>query len=211
VISMKQGVIGLLTVAVLSIGGYFAFLRAQKPPPPSCSGDTPVFIPTNGGELLLGQVKRTQTFSTKYILTIAGIPMSACSSLSSITIPASTSYKVQLAKKWEVRIRDGELIVIAPRITPLLPVAFDTSGIKKNAAGCLLLSKQDTLDALELGISKQLKKYAESPQYLKLARESGRVVVTKFVRNWLVKQKQYERAAAFPIKVFFEGEPITYY
>lgn len=211
VISISKFVIGLLVAAALLSAGYFAFLKMQKTPPVACSGDTPVFIPTNGGELLIGSLKRTQTFSTKHVLTVAGIPLPVCNSISSITIPATTSYKVKLEKQWKVLLRDDELVVIAPRITPMLPVAFDTSGIRKKAAGCVFLSSQDTLDALELGISKELRKYAESPQYLKSVRDSGRDDVAKFVRNWVVKQRKYEHAAAYPIKVFFEGEPIAYY
>lgn len=209
-LSAGKFVIGLLIAAALVFAGYYAATK-MRPPPVVSSGDTPVFIPTNGGELLLGTIKRKQTFTTKHVLTVAHIPLSACKSVSSITIPATTSYKVKLEKQWKVLLRDDELVVIAPRVTPLLPVAFDTSGMKKNAAGCLFLSEQKTLDALERGISEELKKHAESAHYNKLARDTGRKVVAQFVRNWLVKQRQYEHAANYPIKVFFEGEPITYY
>lgn len=208
---MRRIVIGLLLAAGLAFAGFYAGAAMQKRPPIACSGDTAVFIPTNGGELLLGKIDRTQTFSTRHVLTVAGIPLSACNSTSSITIPSSTSYKVKLEKQWKVLLRDDELVVIAPQVTPLLPVAFDTSGIRKNADGCVLLSSQKTLDALEREISNELKRHAESAQYGQLARDAGRKVVAQFVRNWLVKQRQYEHAAAFPIKVFFEGEPITYY
>ena len=209
-VSASKIVIGLLIAAALLFAGYYAATRMHLPPVAS-SGDTPVFIPTNGGELLFGKIERTQTFNTRHVLTVAGIPLSACKANSSITIPATTSYKVKLERQWKVLLRDNELVVIAPKVTPLLPVGFDTSGIKKTAAGCPLLSSQNTLDALERKISNELKKHAESAQNIQIARESGRKAVEQFVRNWLMKQRQYEHAAAYPIKVFFEGEPITYY
>lgn len=208
---MSRIAVGLLLAAGLASAGFYAGSGMQKRPPVACSGDIAVFIPTNGGELLLGKIDRTQTFSTRHVLTVAGIPLSACKSTSSITIPSATSYKVKLEKQWKVLLRDDELVVIAPRVTPLLPVAFDTSGIRKNADGCMFLSSQKTLDALEHEISRELRKHAESAEYNRLARDAGRKVVAQFVRNWLLKQRQYEHAAGFPIRVFFEGEPITYY
>lgn len=208
---MSRIVVGMLLAAGLAAAGFYAGSGMQKRPPVACSGDTAVFIPTDGGELLLGKIGRTQTFSTRHVLTVAGIPVSACKSTSSITIPSTTSYKVKLEKQWKVLLRADALVVIAPRVAPLLPVAFDTSGIRKDAEGCVLLSSQKTLDALERQISNELRTYAESAPYNQLARDAGRKVVAQFVRNWLVKQRQYEHAAGFPIKVFFEGEPITYY
>ncbi len=199
--------------AMALVGGYFVITKPPKKLTPACSGDAPVFIPTNGGELLLGALNRTQTFSTGHVLTVMGVPVPVCTSISSITIPASTSYKVTLEKQWEIRLRDDkhELVVIAPRITPLLPVAFNTAGIRKNAAGCVLLNSQHTLNALEQGITAELKKYAESPVYINEVKQLGRGVVVKFVKNWLVNQKQYEHAASYTIKVFFADEPISYY
>lgn len=212
-LSITKVSIGVLAATALIAGGYYGFQKFRDPPPPACSGSTPIFIPTNGGELLLGTVTRTQTFSTKHVLTVMGAPVPACDKTSSITIPTSTSYTAKLEKRWEVRIResDRELIVIAPDIKPLLPVAFDTAGIRKAASGCFLLDKSETLDSLEREISKQLEKHALSAENLQLARASGRMVAEKFVRNWLVKSKEYEHAAGYSIKVFFQGDPISYY
>jgi hypothetical protein len=200
-------------VLILVTTAYFGYTKNKGQPAPACSGSRPIFIPTNGGELLVGKIHRTQKFQTRHILTILNIPIPACHIDSSITISPFTGYKVKLEKQWEIRMRDGEkeIIVIAPPITPDLPVPFDTSGIVKAVSGCPMINSQSTLDSLEKRLSEELKKHAESQEYINIARNQGREVVAKFVRNWIVKQRQYERAENYVVKVFFKGESIAYY
>lgn len=205
--------IGFVVSAAILFGGYEAYRSFRLAPEPACSGSQPVFIATNGGALLFGKTVQSNTFPTKQILTLAGIPIPVCSITASITVKSETNYFVQLEKQWKTILRDSDksLIVIAPPIKPLLPVNFDTGQLKMLAQGCIFINKPKVLNDMILTISSFLAKNASSDSSIKFAREAGRKEVEKFVKNWIIRQKQYERASNYKIHVFFADEPVTYY
>jgi len=59
------------------------------------------------------------------LLTIAGINLGT--TVSQIQVPVTYRYQIALGKEWQVHLRNGTLLVIAPAVMPSVPVAIDTS------------------------------------------------------------------------------------
>jgi hypothetical protein len=167
----------------------------------------PLVFQTPGGLLEVSAVNTTESFEKRSILTVAGVPLGT--TVSQIQVPVTYRYKVELAKNWQTHTRGGRLLVIAPAVTPSLPVGIDTSKVRmQTSSGWARFDKQANLDALLREVSPDLAALSMSSRYIELQREQARKTVTEFAVKWLITQERWKSITPSQVKVYFADEPI---
>lgn len=164
-------------------------------------------IRTKGGLLAVSTIKAPELFQATAEHTVLGVPVGQTTS--QIRVQAVYGYHVELAPEWKVTLRDKQLIVIAPRVKPTLPVAIDTARLERFASGAWsVFTGAAELDRLQRSISQSLAAKAALPSYIQFQREAARTTVTEFVRKWMLGQERFKSAGDYQVRVFFADEPI---
>lgn len=164
-------------------------------------------IRTKGGLLAVSTIKAPELFQATAEHTVLGVPVGQTTS--QIRVQAVYAYHVELAPEWKVTLRDKQLIVIAPRVKPTLPVAIDTARLERFASGTWsVFTGAAELDRLQRSISQSLATKAALPSYIQFQREAARATVTEFVRKWMLGQERFKSAGDYQVRVFFADEPI---
>jgi hypothetical protein len=164
-------------------------------------------IRTKGGLLAVSTIKAPELFQATAEHTVLGVPVGQTTS--QIRVQAVYAYHVELAPEWKVTLRDRQLIVIAPRVKPTLPVAIDTARLERFASGTWsVFTGAAELDRLQRSISQSLATKAALPSYIQFQREAARATVTEFVRKWMLGQERFKSAGDYQVRVFFADEPI---
>ena len=116
--------------------------------------------------------------------------------------PVSYTYYLDLNERWDFKLQDGTLYVLAPRIKynkPSVDVSRISYEVKKNS---LLRNTTEAMDNLRNSITWLSYKKAESN--IPLVRETGRKQTELFVRNWLAKS--FSDGKNYPVRVVFRDE-----
>jgi hypothetical protein len=175
----------------------------------SALGEEILVMRTRGGLLEVSQIRAQESFDTKYVYTLLGVPVAE--TVPRIRVPAHYRYHIELAPEWKVW-RNGDLfMVVVPAVRPSLPVAVDLGKMEKDVAGTWMLlpfTGDVDVDALERTLTKKLAEKAMSPAYIQMQRESARRTVEEFVKKWLVTQQQWQSADRPMIQVWFADEPM---
>ncbi len=161
---------------------------------------------TQGGTLEVSTATSTERFERhKENLIWNFIPWEP--TISEIVVPATYRYHIDLNGKWDISVDEERIIVVAPKIEPSLPVAFDTAGMKKKTlSSWQSLDKQGNLEELEKAITSRLNLRAASPENIKQVREESRRSVAMFVKNWLLSAEHWQEGRYTEITVIFEDE-----
>lgn len=169
--------------------------------------DAPVVMRTNGGLLEVSTITSPERFESTQDHTILGVSVGA--TVSTIRVPATYRYHIELAPEWKILLRDKMFVVVAPAVKPSLPVAIDTAKLEAQSFGVWsLFTGHDQLAELQRSITQALANKAGSAPYIQMQREAARATVKEFVAKWLITQEQWKSATSYPIKVFFADEPI---
>lgn len=169
--------------------------------------DAPVVMRTNGGLLEVSTITSPEHFEATTNHEIFGVPVG--STITTLRVPATYRYHIELAPEWKILLRDKTFVVVAPAVKASLPVAIDTARLEAQSFGVWsLFTGQTQIDQLQRSITKALADKANSGPYIQMQRESARATVKEFVAKWLITQEQWKSAATYPIKVFFADEPI---
>lgn len=164
-------------------------------------------IRTPGGLLQVSTIQSPETFQATTDHRLLGIDLGQ--SVTQIRVPAVFNYHVELAPEWRVTVTDDTVLVIAPAVTPTLPVAIDTALLEKFSSGAWsVFTGARELDLLQRSITQTLAVKAATPSYLKFQREAARQTVQEFVAKWLLTQDRYRAQRSRAIRVFFVDEPI---
>jgi len=167
----------------------------------------PLVSRTPGGLLEVASIGTTELFEKKSMLTIAGLNMGT--TVSQIRVPVVFRYQIRLAADWKAFVSDGKLLVIAPAMTPSLPVAIDTGKMEMQTTnGWARSNRQENLEFLRREITAALEQKARSPQFIDLQREHARKTVAEFVSKWLLEQERWKTIRPEQVKVYFADEPI---
>lgn len=162
---------------------------------------------TDGNILEVATATSTEKFTRKTNLAMFGKTLPLGTTVSEITVPATYRYHIDLNGNWFVTSDGPRLLVIAPRVQPSLPVAFDTAGVqKKTKSGWARWDSGDNLEALEKSLTSKLNLHAADEKSIAKAREEAREAVAKFVHTWLVQQEAWGDKRFEEIVVMFEGE-----
>ena len=118
------------------------------------------------------------------------------------TAPVTYTYYLDLNARWDFRLRDGVVWVIAPDIKFNKP-AVDPSRIayevKKNS---IIRNTAEAMDNLKRSIT--WLSYKKAQANIDLVRETGRTQTETFVHNWLAKS--FSDGKNYPVKVLFRNE-----
>lgn len=116
--------------------------------------------------------------------------------------PVSCTYYLDLNDRWDFRLKDGVIYVVAPRIKynkPSIDVSRITYEIKKNS---LLRNTTEAMDNLKKSLTWLSYKRAEAN--IGLVRETGRKQTETFVHNWLARS--FADGKDYPVRVAFRDE-----
>lgn len=112
-------------------------------------------------------------------------------------------YAVDLQKRWEIRLQDRTVDVIAPAPEWSAP-ALDPSSLKFEVKqGSVLRDEAAVQEALRAGLRDLLNERARA--HLPLVRETGRKELARFVREWLLAR--YSDGSQYNVSVRFADEP----
>lgn len=125
--------------------------------------------------------------------------------ITEIKVPATFRYHIKLMDDWQLRTKDNVCLVLAPKMHPTLPVAFNTAGMEKKVdGGWFRFDSKEQLAELEKSLTSLLEGRAGS--HLASARESGRTAVAKFVKTWLLREDHWRTDRFHAIIVKFCDE-----
>ena len=161
-----------------------------------------------GGNILeVATAEATEEFTRKTNVEWFGAIMPLGTTVSEITVPATYRFHIDLNGDWFVESDGSRLMVIAPKLKPSLPVAFDSGKMrKKTKSGWGRWDKHDNLEALERDITLKLNLRASDAKTLSKARDESRLAVAKFLKRWLLTQDVWAAGRFEEIVVIFEDE-----
>lgn len=162
----------------------------------------------NEGNILeVATAEATEEFTRKTNVEWFGAIMPLGTTVSEITVPATYRFHIDLNGDWFVESDGSRLMVIAPKLKPSLPVAFDSGKMrKKTKSGWGRWDKHDNLEALERDITLKLNSRASDAKTLSKARDESRLAVAKFLKRWLLTQDVWAAGRFEEIVVIFEDE-----
>lgn len=162
---------------------------------------------TDGNILEVATAAATEKFTRKTNLAMFGRTLPLGTTVSEITIPATYRYHIDLNGEWFLTSDGPRLLVLAPRVQPSLPVAFDTAGVrKKTKSGWGRWDSGENLAELEKSVTAKLNLRAADEDAIGKVREEAREAVAKFVQTWLLQQDAWGEREFSEIVVRFEGE-----
>lgn len=162
---------------------------------------------TQGNILEIATATSTESFSRKTAVAMFGKNLPLGTTVSEIQVPATYRYHIDLNGKWFLTSDGKRLLVIAPRVEPSLPVAFDSGGMKKKTkSGWARWDGDENLEALEKTITSKLAQRAVEEDALGKARDAGREGVARFVKTWLLSEEAWGSGQFEEIVVRFERE-----
>jgi hypothetical protein len=170
-----------------------------------------IVLRTPGGLLEVSRIYATEAFDATIQHEVFGIKIGE--TMPRMRVPAVYRYHIELEPEWRVVRVDGVFTVVAPRVTPSLPVAVDFAGMQKDVAGTWMLlpfTGANDLETLERSITTKLAEKAKSRDYIDRQRDDARETVREFARKWLVEQTRWKRAEYEDIRVLFDDEPAGY-
>lgn len=162
----------------------------------------------NDGNILeIATAEATEKFSRKTAVAMFGTNLPLGTTVSEITIPATYRYHIDLNGNWFLTSDGNRLLVLAPRVQPSLPVAFDTAKVeKKTKSGWARWDGSENLEALEKSVTSKLAIRAAQEEAIQKARDAGREGVAEFVKTWLLSEDAWGDQQFEEIVVRFEGE-----
>ncbi len=118
------------------------------------------------------------------------------------TAPVSYTYYLDLNARWDFRLQDGVVWVVAPQIKfnkPAVDASRITYEVKKNS-----LIRNTTEAMANLKDSITWLSIEKARTNIGLVRETGRHQTEQFVQNWLAKA--FADGKSYPVKVVFRSE-----
>lgn len=166
---------------------------------------------TQGDILELAVLESVLTFEQEDVW--KNVPAGLGKSVSRAEIPAVFRFFVKISEAIPVKAEtQGDEIVctvVAPKLQPVLPVAFDTSrAVWTRDVGLLRFNREEMTDALQKKISMRLvisaKRHARSPA----VRDAARKAFEKFVTEWVgdVRELRNLPNTRLTVKVLFGDE-----
>jgi hypothetical protein len=172
--------------------------------------EIPVFKAAGIGRLDVGTADAIETFYRSDTREIVWDLVYLGTTVSTIRVPVTYRYHVDLGGNWKLSVKDRICVVNAPALQPSLPVAIHTDGMtKESSSGWSRFDATQQLDDLEKTITPKLDEYASTPEHISLVRDQARLTVAKFIRAWLLREDQWRDDKITSVVVFFENEELN--
>ncbi len=167
---------------------------------------------TEGDILELAVLESTLTFELQDEW--SNVPAGLGRSVSRVSVPAVFRFFVKISEPISVSADEDEsgnvhCTIVAPRLQPVLPVAFDTSRcVWTRDIGAFRFNREEMTDALQKKISMRLVLSAKNHARTAVVRDAARQAFEKFVRRWLQEIRELDRIPErnIVVKILFEGE-----
>lgn len=167
-------------------------------------------IGNEGNILEIATATATEKFTRQSNIEMFGTTLPLGTTISEIQVTATYRYHIELSGEWSLSADGNRLLVVAPPISPSMPVAFDTGTVqKKSKAGWARWDSQENLEELEKEITGKLALRAVDPLSISKVRDQGRLAVAKFVRHWLESHKAWDINQFEEIVIAFNGEDLA--
>ena len=161
-----------------------------------------------GGRLDLGALTVTETISRSDQRTTAWGWVDLGTTVAEIRVPATYRYYLRLRDAWQLDVTSNICVVRAPAIHASLPPAINTAALEKHSSsGWARFDAAEQLAALEQDLTPILVRYAGDPRHQAAVREQCRRTVAEFVRDWLLREKQWRDDRFTAVQVYFPDEP----
>src|SRR5262245_23684897 len=153
---MKRRLITYLVIALgsalLAVWAYRSLTARQDIVLSSPLTDEMMVMRTKGGMLEVSRITAREVFDGKYANEFLFMQFEP--TVARIRVPAVYTYRIPLARDWNVMRFGQDFAVVAPRVEPSRPVAVDLSKIEKNASGTWsLFTGTQSLDAAERALT----------------------------------------------------------
>jgi hypothetical protein len=163
--------------------------------------------PTQGDVLELATLEMEETATSMDHRSLFDM-ISLGTTVSEIKVPVVYRYHLKLSDSWQLNVKEGHCVVVAPVIRPSLPPAIRTDQMeKKTSAGWARFNAQEHLAALEKNLTPMAEKRASSEGKMKQIKDASRQAVAKFVQQWFLQQQQWSKDKIHTITVHFADEP----
>ncbi|MEM1297467.1 MAG: hypothetical protein AAGH89_19025 [Verrucomicrobiota bacterium] len=162
---------------------------------------------SNKLETATAEVRETFTDTRKW--RVFDLDVAGSSIDTTLNVNATYRYHVTLDGCWELSQIGSTCVVVAPPVTPTLPVAFDSGKQEWNIKTSSWLRSFDSNAGrrrLETTITSKLEDRASSEEALQKAREPSRKSIANFIKNWLNSEEQWRQGGFTEIKVLFPDE-----
>jgi hypothetical protein len=215
----------LVVVAALGVGGFvFLSKNAVDVTKATVAGIADAFTPdqiaqtfvewrelqtkaTDGNILEVATSRSTEHMTRKTNLMMFERVLPMGTTVSEITVPATYRFHIDLNGDWFVTAQGQRVLVIAPKVAPSLPVAFNTGSVRKmTKSGWARWDKDENLEELEKSITTTLAIRASAPETLAKVRNEAREAVAKFVQKWLLSRDHWDTKLFNEIVIVFEDE-----
>ncbi|MDR2982689.1 MAG: hypothetical protein LBV12_10640 [Puniceicoccales bacterium] len=169
---------------------------------------------TNGDVLVLAEVEVMETFrdddKLSYKVPYSDYNVPIGTTMSEIRAPAMFRYYVKLSDPMEVKVsRHGDLlhcVVVAPKLQPMLPVAFDSEKMEvRIETSWLRFNKEEAKDKIIRSLTTKLNERA--PEHAELAKDKAKEAFGKFVREWLLRDHLIGGNGVSDVIIHFADEP----
>lgn len=166
---------------------------------------------TQGDILELAVLESTATFELQD--NWENVPAGLGSTVVRTNVPAVYRFFVKISETIPVRVEKQEnavtCTVIAPKLQPVLPVAFDTSRMTQDRnVGWFRFNREEMSDDLQKKVSMRLvlsaKNHARSPAVRNAARQAFEKFVTTWVRD--IRELRERPDINLSVKILFEDE-----
>ena len=167
---------------------------------------------TKGAQLLVAQAESLETIEHRTEYQLAGFSVWGTERMVKVTVPATYRYQILLDDEWELSTEDDTVVVVAPEVRPIFPVAFDSKNLKYEAENGWLRWDSDSAESKRLTskITGGLAKRAASAEALAEVRDESRLSVAHFVQEWLLKEEHWREGRFTAIKILFPDESNTH-
>ena len=198
----------ILLLGIAANAAFFAWqLKAPAKTSMAAYSSNMLVMRTAGGLLEVSTVAAEERFDSTTTHTVLGVDVGK--TVAQVRVPALYRYHIALAKDWNIRISGNAVIVIAPPVSPSLPVAIDTAKLESFSSGLWsAMTGNAAVAELQKSITSTLAAKAAKPDMITLQRESARQTVSEFVQKWVVQQPKWQGAKAPTVLVFFADEPL---
>lgn len=202
---------GAFVALKISTGANFADALVQREIQERVSEKISRIRATQGDILELAVLESVLTFEQTDVW--RNVPDELGKSVSQVSVPAIFRFFVKISEPISVcaEEKDGEMVctVVAPKLQPVLPVAFDTSKtVWKRDIGIFRFNREEMTDTLREKISMRLVLSAKNHAKTAVVRDAAREAFANFVRTWLLEIRELRERFGenISVKIIFADE-----
>ncbi len=162
---------------------------------------------SSGMKLELASLRSVETFRRSEAKTALWDSVYLGTTTTEIRVPVTYRYHLDLVGPWKLDVDGHVCIVEAPAFQPTQPPAIHTDRMQKwSERGWARFNETEQMNQLERNITPSIERFAADSKHKELVREECRKKVAEFVRDWLLREDQWNTDRFHTIKVIFADE-----